>query len=117
MECFNSAGVTVMPQTKIFAKNNDDCSMNQDKSSTWIIGSTSPSATQMVTRFVAWRGCNGNGQDDGWAQGAALTSTLDASGNVTKVTFAQTSDVSVCPREERSHGYCTTRHRPQHGGV
>ena len=24
------------------------------------------------------------------------------------MTFKQTSDVSLCPREERSHGYCTT---------
>jgi hypothetical protein len=24
------------------------------------------------------------------------------------VTFAQTSDVSLCPREERSHGFCST---------
>ena len=113
MECFNTAGQTVMAQTKIYAKNNDDCAMNQDKSSTWVINTKAGTvANTKVTRFVAWRGCNGNGQDDGWAQGAALTSTLDSSGLVTKVTFQQTSDVSLCPREERSHGYCTTGTNP-----
>ncbi|MEO8549600.1 MAG: hypothetical protein ABI678_06490 [Kofleriaceae bacterium] len=113
MECFNTSGATVMAQTKIYAKNNDDCSMNQDKSSTWVIGTKAGTvANHKTTRFVAWRGCNGNGQDDGWAQGAELDSTLDTNGLVTKVTFKQTSDVSLCPREERSHGYCTTGTNP-----
>ena len=33
MECFNTAGATVLPQTKIYAKTNDNCSMNQDGAS------------------------------------------------------------------------------------
>lgn len=108
MQCFDTAGATVMPQTKIYAKDNDDCSMNQDKSSTWVIGSKPGSTGSVVTRAVAWRGCNGNGEDDGWAQGMALTATVDAAGKVTSVKFKETSDVSLCPREERSHGYCST---------
>jgi MYXO-CTERM domain-containing protein len=103
MQCFNSAGATIMPQTKIYAKTNDDCSMNQDKASTWI---AKVSADKLTTHLVAWRGCNGNGQDDGWGQG--FTVKLDSATNPTKATFAQTSDVSLCPREERSHGTCTT---------
>ncbi len=107
MQCFDTAGKTVMAQTQIYAKNNDDCSMNQDKSSTWVIGSKTDGG-DVVTRAVAWRGCNGNGTDDGWAQGFSLTSKVDAAGKVTSVTFKQTSDVSLCPREERSHGFCST---------
>ena len=61
-------GATVMPQTQIYAKNNDDCSMNQDKSSTWVVSKNATS-----TKIVAWRGCNGNGNDDGWVQAATLT--------------------------------------------
>ena len=30
VECFDQAGNTLLPQTKAFAKNNDDCSMHQD---------------------------------------------------------------------------------------
>ena len=68
MQCFNTTGATVMPQTQIYAKNNDDCSMNQDKSSTWVVSKTATS-----TKLIAWRGCNGNGTDDGWAQTFTLT--------------------------------------------
>ena len=60
MQCFDQTGATVLPQTQIYAKNNDDCSMNQDKASTWVV-----SGTPTKTKLVAWRGCNGNGEDDG----------------------------------------------------
>jgi len=98
IQCFDTTGATVLPQTQIYAKSNDDCSMNQDKSSTWI---AKQDAT--VSKLVAWRGCNGNGDDDGWLQ--AFTLKKDAAG---KVTFNETLDVSLCPREERSHGFCST---------
>jgi len=101
MECFNASGATIMPQTRIYAKNNDDCAMNQDKSSTWLAKEVG-----VVSHLVAWRGCNGNGQDDGWAQKFEVT--VDNVAAPTKATFKQTADVSLCPREERSHGYCTT---------
>ena len=98
LQCFDKAGATVLPQTQIYAKNNDDASMNQDKNSTWVVSST---ATSM--KLVAWRGANGNGADDGWAQ--TYTLTKDAAG---KIAFKQIADVSLCPREERSHGMCST---------
>jgi uncharacterized protein (TIGR03382 family) len=98
LQCFDKAGATVLPQTQIYAKNNDDASMNQDKNSTWVVSST---ATSM--KLVAWRGANGNGADDGWAQ--TYTLTKDGAG---KITFKQIADVSLCPREERSHGMCST---------
>jgi MYXO-CTERM domain-containing protein len=98
LQCFDKTGATVLPQTQIYAKDNDDCSMNQDKASTWVV-----SGTATKTKLVAWRGCNGNGEDDGWVQGFELNK--DAAG---KITFKQTLDVSVCPREERSHGMCST---------
>jgi uncharacterized protein (TIGR03382 family) len=80
--------------------------MSQDAASSWVIGAKPDGAAGLVTRMVAWRGCNGNGNDDGWTQGFQYK--IDNATNPTKVTFAQTSDVSVCPREERSHGFCTT---------
>jgi MYXO-CTERM domain-containing protein len=104
-QCFDTAGKTLMAQTRIYAKNNDDASMSQDASSSWVIN-TKPAGAGAVTRMVAWRGANGNGSDDGWTQGFEYT--IDNAAAPTKVTFKQTSDVSVCPREERSHGYCTT---------
>jgi len=104
-QCFGTDGKTLMAQTKIYAKNNDDCSMNQDAASSWHIG-TKAAGAGAVARMVAWRGCNGNGSDDGWTQGFEYS--IDNAAAPTKVTFKQTSDVSVCPREERSHGFCTT---------
>jgi uncharacterized protein (TIGR03382 family) len=101
LQCFNEQGATILAQTRIYAKNNDDCSMNQDKSSTWLAKTTG-----LKNRMVAWRGCNGNGQDDGWAQ--TFDITVDNETAPTKATFKQVADVSLCPREERSHGYCTT---------
>ena len=99
-QCFSSTGATLMPQTRIYAKNNDDCSMNQDANN-----STVAASANGVTRVVSWMGCNGNGQDDGWAQ--VKTYTADSATNPTKVTFKQLADVSLCPREERSRGLCT----------
>jgi MYXO-CTERM domain-containing protein len=104
-QCFDTAGKTLMAQTRIYQKNNDDCSMSQDAASSWVINNKAAGAGS-VTSMVAWRGCNGNGSDDGWAQGFQYT--IDNAAAPTKVTFKQTSDVSVCPREERSHGFCTT---------
>jgi MYXO-CTERM domain-containing protein len=97
LQCFDQTGATVLPQTQIYAKNNDDCSMNQDKTSTTVV-----SKTASQTKLVAWRGCNGNGADDGWAQAYTLTK-----GNDGRIAFRQTVDVSLCPREERSHGFCS----------
>jgi uncharacterized protein (TIGR03382 family) len=101
LECFNESGATILPQTRIYAKNNDDCSMNQDKSSTWLAKTSG-----LVNHMIAWRGCNGNGQDDGWA--TSFNVTVDNATAPTKATFKEVTDVSLCPREECSHGYCTT---------
>ncbi len=98
LQCFDKTGATVLNQTQIFAKNNDDASMNQDRASTWVV-----SKDANTTKLVAWRGANGNGRDDGWLQ--AFTLTKDGAG---KIAFKEILDVSLCPREERSHGFCTT---------
>ena len=95
LQVFNKEGIAVLPQTKIFAKNNDDCSMNQDDRST---ASIKRSAT--VERIAGWRGCNGNGNDDGWVSIHDITCSADLS----SCTVAKIADLSVCPREERSHG-------------
>ena len=101
LQVFGAKGETLLGQTRIYAKTNDDCSMAQDKNSTWVAKTAGN-----VTHLVAWRGCNGNGQDDGWA--TSFDITVDNAAAPTKATFKQTTDVSLCPREERSHGYCTT---------
>ncbi len=98
LQCFDKTGATVLGQTQIYAKNNDDCSMNQDRASTWVV-----TKSANATKLIAWRGCNGNGRDDGWAQ--TYTLSKDTAG---KITFKQIADVSLCPREERSHGMCST---------
>jgi hypothetical protein len=97
LQCFDKAGATVMQQTKIYEKNNDDCSMNQDATSTTLVSSAAGK-----NRLVAWRGCNGNGQDDGWMQSFQLNT--NAAG---EVTFKAEFDVSLAAREERSHGFCS----------
>ena len=104
MQCFDEPGATILRADRIYAKNNDDCSMNQDESSTWSSAEgrpavkqprSSPGAAATVTaRTTA-----------GLRRSTSRSTTRPAP---TKVTFKQTSDVSLCPREERSHGYCTT---------
>lgn len=95
MQVFNAAGVAVMPQTRVFAKNNDDCSMNQDVAST-----QARQVSPTVARIAGWRGCNGNGADDGWVSIHDIT--CDA--GYTTCKLDKVADLSVCPREERSHG-------------
>ncbi len=98
LQCFDSmTGANLLPQTKIFAKNNDDASTGQDAHPV--------SLTQVVGAdhyMVAWRGANGNGRDDGWLQSYKLTQTAPGA----PVTFTNMFDVSVCPREERTRGFC-----------
>ncbi|HEY0476189.1 MAG TPA: hypothetical protein VGD37_01615, partial [Kofleriaceae bacterium] len=101
-ECFNQAGVKVMAQTKIFAKNNDDASMQQDGMPTTQVSFDKATAT---TKLVSWRGANGDGRDDGWAQ--VWTVKCDSADAPTTCSFANVFDVSLCPREERSRGACT----------
>lgn len=95
IQVFNAQGVAVMPQTRKFAKNNDDCSMSQDIAST-----QARQVSPTVARLAAWAGCNGNGADDGWVTIHDLT--CDA--GYTTCSLAKVADLSVCPREERSHG-------------
>jgi MYXO-CTERM domain-containing protein len=101
MMVFDKSGKTIMPQTQIYAKNNDDCSMNQDDTSTTTVSASPDGSTQLL----AWRGCNGNGQDDGWLQSFAVT--CDSATSPTSCSFKKQFDVSLCQREERSHGKCT----------
>lgn len=99
---FNAAGQVVMPQTKIYEKNNDDCSMNMDGHAGGVA-----SVNGGVSHVVTWNGCNGNGQDDGWAHIYDYSATEDATGNVTAVAFQDKFDISLAQREERSRGYCS----------
>ena len=101
-QCFDTAGKTLLAQTRIYAKNNDDCAMSQDDGSTHVVEAKADG----TTRVVKWYGCNGNGQDDGWASWGSYK--VDNLANPTKVTYTQQGDVSLAAREERSHGKCTT---------
>ncbi|MBA3541666.1 MAG: hypothetical protein H0T79_18780 [Deltaproteobacteria bacterium] len=98
IQCFDKAGATVLAQTQIYAKNNDDCSMNQDATSTTLVSSAAGK-----NRMVAWRGCNGDGQDDGWLQSFQVNCTAGGADCSFKAEF----DVSLAPREERTHGFCS----------
>jgi uncharacterized protein (TIGR03382 family) len=106
IQCWNKAGANILAQTQIYAKNNDDCSMSQDSTSTTVVRQ-SVVAGKSVTKLVAWRGCNGNGQDDGWLQAFSIEATLDANGVPTAATFKPQMDVSLAQREERSRGLCS----------
>ena len=69
IQCFNSTtGAKTLEQKQIFAKNNDDASMNQS-------GAPLVVTQKIGNKFqvVAWRGANGNGRDDGWLQSYSLT--------------------------------------------
>ena len=79
---------------KIYAKNNDDCSMSQDAASTWRHRREARRHGQAA--WSRWRGCNGNGQDDGWAAGAS-SSRSTTRPRRPRSTFKQTSDVSLVP--------------------
>jgi MYXO-CTERM domain-containing protein len=93
---FNRNGDVVMPQTQIFAKNNDDAAMSEDDRSTSLVSSELGKNV-----LAAWRGANGNGRDDGWLQ--KFNIDCDAE-EATQCRFRAGFDVSLCPREERSHG-------------
>jgi uncharacterized protein (TIGR03382 family) len=93
IQCFNAAGATLMPQTEIFAKTNDDCNMAENRPK--FIDKSG--ATE---RFVTYRGCNGNGRDDGWVSVTSVTKT--ANGYTAKREY----DLSVIAQEERSRGEC-----------
>jgi uncharacterized protein (TIGR03382 family) len=102
VQCFDAAGKTILPQTKAFAKNNDDCSMHQDGEPGAVVSFDKTTAT---TKLIDWAGCNGNGTDDGWLFVSSIKcNNADAP---TSCTFTNTFDVSLAAREERSRGACT----------
>ena len=102
VQAFNQKGVSVLKQTRAFAKNNDDCSMGQDGEH-GVVTSFDPATN--TTKMIDWAGCNGNGQDDGWAFVTQLQ--CNSAADPTSCTFANVFDVSLAAREERSRGNCT----------
>jgi len=99
---FNAAGQVVLPQTKAYAKNNDDCSMHQDGEPGVVAKFDAATNTSTI---VEWAGCNGNGADDGWAFVTKVA--CDSATAPTKCTFNNVFDISLAAREERSRGSCT----------
>jgi uncharacterized protein (TIGR03382 family) len=96
LQVFDKTGATVMPQTLLFAKQNDDAFMQQDGSC-----GESVSVSPTEDRLIFYAGANGNGADDGWYGLRKLEKTA------TGVTLTKIADGSLCPREERSRGACT----------
>jgi MYXO-CTERM domain-containing protein len=95
--CFNPTTLApTLTQSLLYAKNNDDCSMHQDGQSTSLI-----SAVGGKYRFAAWRGCNGNGNDNAWYQQFTLTEAADG-----KISLTKNFDLTTLAREERSRGAC-----------
>ena len=99
MMCVNQAGAVVLPQTRVYHKNNDDCGMHQDGQPGVVFAFDTATNT---TKVAEYDGCNGNGQDDGWVFVTAVTCNSPTA--PTSCTVKNVFDVSVCPREERSRG-------------
>jgi uncharacterized protein (TIGR03382 family) len=61
--------------------------------------------TGFTSHIIMWRGCNGNGQDKGWADVMDITCNDDK--NPTSCGWADKFDVALDQEEERSRGYCS----------
>ena len=102
IQCVDQTGKTILPQTKAYAKTNDDCSMHQDGEPGVV---AKFDATKNDTTIVEWAGCNGNGQDKGWAFVTHVT--CDSADAPTTCKFSEEYDVALAQREERSRGSCS----------
>src|SRR5258708_6755650 len=91
-----------VPEVEVYRQNNDDCSMNQDGHMGTVTNLAATGAT--TTAYLSnWRGCNGNGNDNGWQTFAKVNvDTTALTGSDT-----QQFDVALCQQEERSRGNCT----------
>lgn len=96
-----AAPTAANPGVVVMAKNNDDCYMAQDGRS----GTLFQRGVDDV-QFVAYAGCNGNGDDDGWALSFGVKVTRDAAGKPTAAKVTKYGDVSINAQEERGRGSC-----------
>jgi len=119
LQVFNMQGQQILFNTKtnklgeqqIYAKNNDDCNMNMDGHAGVVADfgpavNFDPKVTSGYTSHVVmWRGCNGNGADNGWMD--VMDITCDDQLNPTKCTWADKFDIALDQQEQRSRGYCS----------
>ncbi len=98
-----AAATAANPGVVLIAKNNDDCSMNQDGGS-----GTKIARGADEVQYVHWAGCNGNGDDDGWVNSFTVKVSRDAAGKATSAKITKQGDVSVAKQEERSRGRCSS---------
>jgi uncharacterized protein (TIGR03382 family) len=94
-----AAATAANPGVVLIAKNNDDCSMNQDGKSGIIVKRAADDFQK-----IQYAGCNGNGNDDGWVNSFSVKITRDANGLATGATVVKHGDVSVNKNEERGRG-------------
>ena len=119
LQVFNASGQQILVNTKtgtpgeqqIYAKTNDDCNMNMDGHA-GVVADFGPAAnfdpkvtTGFTSHIVMWRGCNGNGADNGWMDVMDITCNDDK--NPTSCTWADKFDIALDQEEERSRGYCS----------
>jgi hypothetical protein len=97
IQCFNSAGAAVLPQTEAFAKNNDDVCGSIENNVPSLIGTTGA-----TTRYISWCLANGNGSDNAWARVFQITKTGAAA-----YTYKREFDLTILNQEERSRGMCS----------
>ncbi|MEO8846054.1 MAG: MYXO-CTERM sorting domain-containing protein [Kofleriaceae bacterium] len=119
LQVFNAQGQQILFNTQtnklgeqqIYAKNNDDCNMNMDGHA-GVVADFGPAAnfsttatTGFTSHVVMWRGCNGNGADNGWMDVMDITCNDDK--NPTQCKWADKFDIALDQQEERSRGYCS----------
>ena len=99
-----NANNQVQEQVVVMAKNNDDCDMHQSGAAPGVSYYKSVAGGRAVTRIIKWAGCNGNGEDDGWANATEVDCTTTGPA---QCTIRRLFDISLAQREERSRGRCT----------
>jgi len=113
LQVFNMQGQQILKngnttgEKEIYAKTNDDCNMNMDGHAGVV---ASFDATKVNSHIVMWRGCNGNGADEGWMD--VMDITCDSATAPTTCTHKDAFDIALDQDEERSRGYCSVGTNP-----
>jgi uncharacterized protein (TIGR03382 family) len=99
IQCFNRQAATILPQTRAFAYNNDDCCAEASH------GAEVISFDAGKNRLMKASSHNGNGDDA--ASIDVFNVNCDAPTNATSCTFKREYDVRIIEQEERTRAHCT----------